>query len=440
MKENYIKAPSSVVNVDAHYLTREAMAALYRAPLRIVNVDAHYPMDIIKGNYYASGSFSMLPHFFYEFNDDPNVYIIASDWCVRPTLYQCDIELLAKGLQQILTEDLKLCFDNIFEGNLLPLLRIVYKLIDLLNIKPKQIYCFTSALNVTEMHDYFCKIHNLSKKDINLYGVVGWEFNNKVRCQQNGVLSKSKDYEVKIKNKSYICWNRVLRWHRYLLVGLLSHEDLLDRGYVSLFLNGSHDLKQTQQSTINNYDCFLHDCKKVFNRPDIFSDITKQYEILKDRLPLTVNIEVQFNKNVLEIDDLKYFQDSYFSLVTETYFFTKNQWGTEDENSIFFTEKIFKPIIAKHPFIIVSRQNSLQWLKKLGYKTFHPFIDETYDSIENDSDRLLAIVEEVKRLCKQSDNQWLEWQNNIKDIVNYNFDIMVNKEHYKYALIRPNET
>jgi hypothetical protein len=123
--------------------------------------------------------------------------------------------------------------------------------------------------------------------------------------------------------------------------------------------------------------------------------------------------------------DVFLYNTSYFSLVAET-MFAENKGLTDDifYDCYDFSEKLFRAIKFKHPFILAARSNSLQVLKEYGYKTFHPYINETYDTIENDEDRLLAIVEEVKRLCKFTDDQWLAWQKNIKDIVEHNFHVL----------------
>jgi hypothetical protein len=212
-----------------------------------------------------------------------------------------------------------------------------------------------------------------------------------------------------------------------MLVNLLSKYKLLDKSWISFYQNGTHR-NTTEKNLINNY--FLSKCGQALNNDLLFHDIKSEYEKLLPELPLTVNIEKSNNKNYIDLDDLNYFNNSYFSLVTETFYFPKNQYHTIDETGIFFTEKIFKPIAAMHPFIIVSRPYSLNFLKKMGYKTFHPYINESYDNIESDDKRLIAIVEEVKRLCEQTDNQWLEWQHNIKNIVEYNFSIFYEKEYY----------
>lgn len=43
------------------------------------------------------------------------------------------------------------------------------------------------------------------------------------------------------------------------------------------------------------------------------------------------------------------------------------------------TEKTYKPISAGMPFVMVASQGFLYRLRKMGFRTFHPWIDESYD-------------------------------------------------------------
>ena len=97
-------------------------------------------------------------------------------------------------------------------------------------------------------------------------------------------------------------------------------------------------------------------------------------------------------------------------------------------NSIFLTEKTYRPIILKHPFVLASRPNSLAALRNLGYKTFHPFIDESYDEVLNDTVRMQLIMAEIERLCNFTDAQWIKWQENIKPIVEHNHTLLMSKQ------------
>ena len=86
------------------------------------------------------------------------------------------------------------------------------------------------------------------------------------------------------------------------------------------------------------------------------------------------------------------YQDTYFSLVTET---------VHDYPYSFRTEKIWKPIAIGHPWIAVANQGFYRDLHNLGFQTFGSVIDETFDQIENNADRLDRIVQIVQDLCQQ---------------------------------------
>jgi hypothetical protein len=123
--------------------------------------------------------------------------------------------------------------------------------------------------------------------------------------------------------------------------------------------------------------------------------------------------------------------------VTETSFpFIRFHYGIF-ENAItdvgrILSEKIFKPIGMKHPFIVVSNPKTLELLRTLGYKTFSPWIDESYDLIEDDAERLLAIAKETKRLCELSPQELTEFLTNCKEICEYNLKVMQSKTIHDY--------
>ena len=73
--------------------------------------------------------------------------------------------------------------------------------------------------------------------------------------------------------------------------------------------------------------------------------------------------------------------------------------GDFDSSGIpFITEKICRCFKYKKPFIFLGRQGTLKYLHSIGYKTFDPIINETYDSIENSNKRLMYVFTEINRL------------------------------------------
>ena len=100
--------------------------------------------------------------------------------------------------------------------------------------------------------------------------------------------------------------------------------------------------------------------------------------------------------------------DTYFSLVTETVFSYPYS---------FRTEKIWKPIAMAHPWIAVANRGFYRDMRDLGFQTFNGIIDESFDEIDNNQDRIERIVEVVNDLCQQDLAAFLAAA---KDICKYN--------------------
>ena len=96
----------------------------------------------------------------------------------------------------------------------------------------------------------------------------------------------------------------------------------------------------------------------------------------------------------------EHFSNSYCSIVLETHFDADNSEGA------FITEKTVKCLKHGHPFVLVGAPNSLQTLKKLGYKTFDHAIDNRYDLETNNTQRWQMIVESVKQIKSQNMHAW----------------------------------
>ena len=64
----------------------------------------------------------------------------------------------------------------------------------------------------------------------------------------------------------------------------------------------------------------------------------------------------------------------------------------------FITEKVYKGIVCEKPFLVFGTPFMLEGIRKLGFETFSPFIDETYDTISDNQERLNTLAKEIDRL------------------------------------------
>jgi len=130
---------------------------------------------------------------------------------------------------------------------------------------------------------------------------------------------------------------------------------------------------------------------------------------------------------------------TYMSVVTETQYCGLETQLNSDHTVLapsttgpFPTEKTFRTILSGHPFILVSAPFSLAALKERGFKSFSPHINESYDAIEDDEQRMYAIWNEMTRLSTLSDEEWISIQHSLTDTLIHNRQVLIefyNKEH-----------
>jgi hypothetical protein len=128
------------------------------------------------------------------------------------------------------------------------------------------------------------------------------------------------------------------------------------------------------------------------------------------------------------IDNLvQYHQDSYFSVVAET------------GSGLMLSEKILKPIVHCHPFMVFNNNDVgyLKLLKKYGFETFPEWFDESYDEIEDNDARFRFIQKEITRLCNMSNEHLSELYKSVEDKLIHNknnflnFDLVFERKFIK---------
>ena len=65
-------------------------------------------------------------------------------------------------------------------------------------------------------------------------------------------------------------------------------------------------------------------------------------------------------------------------------------------------------------------------LKKLGFKTFHPYIDESYDEEISANKRFSMIETEIDKLCSMSKQEIHDWYWSMEEIYKYNYNHLHN--------------
>jgi hypothetical protein len=174
------------------------------------------------------------------------------------------------------------------------------------------------------------------------------------------------------------------------------------------------------QDVINNTATISTD---ILEKLDLTVDDWQEF---KNALPLladgnTFHINAPFD----HLPDLH--SKTLFSIVNETLISNYNN------TSLFFSEKLLKPIINYQPMIIYGQPGINRKIQMLGFKTYEDYFDLSFDDEPDDILRykkLLASVENtVKHLKSLSQEEQIAWRFKEKKLLIYNREVFVRKEN-----------
>lgn len=98
-------------------------------------------------------------------------------------------------------------------------------------------------------------------------------------------------------------------------------------------------------------------------------------------------------------------------------------------NSFYPTEKTWRPFICKTPFLTIGPKDHLANLKKLGFKTFSQWWDESYDEdvgLDNGKVSIRNIQSTVDRLALMSTQELADMHNDMKPTLEHNYNTFMN--------------
>ena len=205
-------------------------------------------------------------------------------------------------------------------------------------------------------------------------------------------IVKSYDYD-------FISFNRIINYdrsYRIYLISLLKAQGLLDKGLVSF--NVTNNVLDDWRDEVADPYSKLSEVAKQHAETHLV-DIDK---LVIDRAELPGSASADIPRG----------NDALWNIVTETVFYY---------DKLHLTEKIFKPIVSKQPFMLVAAPGNLAYLRSYGFKTFDGIIDESYDLIQDNDQRTAAVVDQLAWYCCLSEDEKLDVIKRIEPIVLHNF-------------------
>tara|TARA_B110000285_G_scaffold185845_1_gene210934 strand:+ start:401 stop:1852 length:1452 start_codon:yes stop_codon:yes gene_type:complete len=344
---------------------------------------------------------------------------------------KCFVEYMSKDALDLLkTPDNKFyciinfCNEGTMSGHLFDYL---YNICERYHIPCYKLIFVIACADVEEIHNQYCekkdipknkRIHvqywtwSIKEKADEAHEIIkdvgGGKRLNKL-TQETSTIVMPSDLETNkdiIRNKKFLMFNRRMRDQRVLFISLFGKK-FIEENYISYDFEHCHD------------ETSIHFFENRINEEYWEHGLKNMKDIITNKPKSVIDFEEVFNTVGFGCEDKQPFLDSYIHLTSETNF---------SEPGVYFSEKTWKPIINLQPFIMMNYSNSLPYLKELGFKTFSPFIDETYDTILDKKQRAKKTYEEIVRLNNLPIQEIHEWYTSIKPILLHNRDVLM-KNH-----------
>lgn len=212
-------------------------------------------------------------------------------------------------------------------------------------------------------------------------------------------LLKPNEYLNSEKKKFFLSYNKnTTKSFRVQLILWLMKTGIIDDSYVSILIKDENfDRNQLRSDKDELYDLIAW--MNQFER--------KGFNVLDWDYPNHKN-DVFSN---LKYTTKSHYADTIFNIISETSF---------QSESLNLTEKSFKGLANSHPFLIIGDRYSNEYVKSMGFAQYNDIIDYSFDSIEDNGDRLNEALKQVRRIYSMGRETMIDWYKNNIDKISHN--------------------
>ena len=229
----------------------------------------------------------------------------------------------------------------------------------------------------------------------------------KIRGSFNWFLDQNK---LNKKTYHFLAFNRITKPHRLALFGeLMTNEKLKDKSIKSLgAAHNKFPLEFFNILSASLEDDYKHSKKRLL---EFYLNYDSSKHYIYDEDDLENNKAANLNKGA--------HSSTFLNIVTESLI---------DDRSIFYSEKIYKPIYCAQPFILIGNPFSLKKLRELGFKTFDKWWDESYDMEKNFTRRFEKVVETLEDISSWDMDKCYQVTQEMEETLKHNFEVMISND------------
>lgn len=172
------------------------------------------------------------------------------------------------------------------------------------------------------------------------------------------------------RQRDFVCLNRLHRWWRATAMADLHAQGALSNSYWS-YCEQAHGEEGSPIEV------------------DMIPQLRWRREQWLQQVPYHCDELTQAQRNDHSVTVGEFFDNAWCNIVMES------QFDVDQSRGVFLTEKTFKPIKHGQLFFVAGARGSLRALRDLGYRTFDDVLDNRYDTIENHTQRWLALRDAI---------------------------------------------
>ena len=163
--------------------------------------------------------------------------------------------------------------------------------------------------------------------------------------------------------------NRVHKWWRAAVMSDLRYQGILQNSLWSYNCIGINDDYEANPVEVDVHDELWR---------------YRMHEFVLDG-PFHCDQLNKHQQNNHHVVNTELYTQSYFQIIIETHL------DADQSGGAFITEKTWKPIKYGQPFVVIGPVGTLAALRAAGYNVFDDVLDNTYDTIENTTERYIAV-------------------------------------------------
>jgi hypothetical protein len=256
------------------------------------------------------------------------------------------------------------------------------------------------------------KLESIGIHGVNIYFHNTWM--NEIYNQYTENIPFFESLSNSVISKRYSAFTRRFCYGRYNLFCDFLNEDIL-KDFNYTFTNFHPEVRSYPDPWVTKDELKNHEITQLYP--------SKTHVIHNwiDGIPYCLDVDNLRESFPLGI--YKSYRESGLNIVFETTF---THYSNLEQQDIMLTEKTYKAIVSKKPFMMLAPSGSLELLKKEGFKTFESLVDESYDKTDDIAKKKKLIINQIKILNTLTDAEFFRKLDELDKTVNHNLRRFLN--------------